>query len=44
MLSAYDAMRGAGIGVEELARFPPPAGVTLDDIADTLNALRRESL
>ena len=44
VLSAYDTMRGAGIGVEKLTGFPVPAGVTVDEINDTLNAIRRESL
>ena len=33
MLSAYDAMRGAGLRVEDLAAFPAPAGTTTADIA-----------
>jgi ATP-dependent exoDNAse (exonuclease V) beta subunit len=37
-------MRGAGTGVEQLAAFPAPAGVTLDEINDTLSAIRNESL
>jgi ATP-dependent helicase/nuclease subunit A len=44
VLSAYDTMRGAGIRVEQLADFPAPAGVTLDEIHRTLNAIRKESL
>ena len=44
VLAAYDTMRGAGIAVEELTHFPVPAGVTVDEIDDTLNAIRRESL
>ena len=43
MLSAYDAMRGAGVRVEDLAAFPTPAGTAVDEIADTLRALRHES-
>ncbi len=42
--SAYDAMRGAGVGVEALARFPMPPGVSRDDIARTLEALGRDPL
>ena len=42
--SAYDAMRGAGIAVEQLAEFPVPAGATIAEIAETLSALRGESL
>ncbi|HEY1494488.1 MAG TPA: UvrD-helicase domain-containing protein [Candidatus Solibacter sp.] len=44
VLSAYDTMRGAGKRVDELTHFPVPAGVTVDEINDTLNAIRRESL
>ena len=44
VLSAYDTMRGAGRRVERLSGFPAPAGVTLDEINDTLNAIRNESL
>ena len=42
VLSAYDAMRGAGVPIEHLAQIPPPAGVTIAEIADTLSAVRRE--
>src|ERR1035441_4113856 len=31
VLAAYDTMRGAGVGVEQLAGFPVPAGVTLGE-------------
>jgi ATP-dependent exoDNAse (exonuclease V) beta subunit len=44
VLSAYDTMRGAGVRVEQLADFRAPAGVTLDEINDTLNAIRNQSL
>ena len=44
VLSAYDAMRGAGVRVEELAAFATPAGVTTADIRDTLRAIRRDGL
>src|ERR1022692_376378 len=44
VLAAYDTIRGAGVGVEQLAGFPVPAGVTLDEINLTLNAIRNESL
>ena len=44
VLSAYDAMRGAGVRVEQLSRFREPPGVTPADIALTCNALRGESL
>jgi len=42
--SAYDAMRGAGIRVEELAGFAAPEGVTIADVGATLRALGREAL
>ncbi|MBZ5728781.1 MAG: UvrD-helicase domain-containing protein [Acidobacteriia bacterium] len=41
--SAYDAMRGAGVSVEALARFPAPPGISRGDIARTLDALGRET-
>jgi ATP-dependent exoDNAse (exonuclease V) beta subunit len=44
VLSAYDTMRGAGIGVEQLTGFPVPERVTVQQIHDSLNAIRRESL
>jgi ATP-dependent exoDNAse (exonuclease V) beta subunit len=44
VLSAYDALRGAGVRIEELAAFPPPAGVTVADLARTLDALKGTSL
>jgi ATP-dependent exoDNAse (exonuclease V) beta subunit len=44
VLSAYDAMRGAGVRVEELARFGVPPGTTRADIGDTVRAIRRETL
>ncbi len=44
VLAAYDTMRGAGTRVAELAHFPVPAGVTVDEINDSLNAIRNESL
>ena len=42
VLSAYDAMRGAGVRVEELAQFDAPAGTTVAEVAESLRALRRE--
>ncbi|MGA3016223.1 MAG: UvrD-helicase domain-containing protein [Bryobacteraceae bacterium] len=42
MLDAYDAMRGAGVRVEQLSGFAAPAGSTLSDVAVTLSALRNE--
>jgi ATP-dependent helicase/nuclease subunit A len=44
VLSAYDAMRGAGIRVDELAGFATPPGVTQADLGETLRAIRREGL
>ncbi len=44
VLSAYDAMRGAGMTVEDVAALPPPAGTTRQEIADTLRALRADPL
>ena len=41
--SAYDAMRGAGVRVPQLAQFPTPDGITVDQISGTLDAIRRES-
>jgi ATP-dependent helicase/nuclease subunit A len=43
VLSAYDAMRGAGRRVEELAAFPAPPGTTLEDVAGTLREVRDEN-
>jgi len=42
--SAYDAMRGAGRSIEELDAVPAPAGVTVADIAKTLNQVRGDPL
>ena len=44
VLSAYDAMRGAGVRVEQLAAFATPPGTTIADIRQTLGAIRREAL
>jgi ATP-dependent helicase/nuclease subunit A len=44
VLSAYDTMRGAGCTVDQLPAFPTPAAVTLDEVNDTLNAIRNQSL
>jgi ATP-dependent exoDNAse (exonuclease V) beta subunit len=38
-LSAYDAMRGAGVRVEQLAAYPEPPGRTALDVALTLEEL-----
>lgn len=42
VLSAYDAMRGAGVRVEDLAGYPVPQGVSTGEIAAMTNALRDE--
>jgi len=44
VLSSYDAMRGAGVRVEELATFGIPPGTTRADIGDTVRAIHRETL
>ena len=44
ILSAYDAMRGAGTEIGALAGFPMPAGTLLADIAETLGELRRDDI
>ncbi len=44
VLAAYDAMRGAGMSLDEVAAKAPPAGTTVRDVADTLRALRRDGL
>src|SRR5579862_5371734 len=40
VLSSYDAMRGAGFSVDELAAFPVPQDTAIEEIAATLRALR----
>jgi len=42
VLDAYDAMRGAGVPVEQLAALEAPVACTLSDVAETLRALRNE--
>ncbi len=44
ILSAYDAMRGAGVSVEQLAHIPVPAGVAWSELASLLSALRADPL
>jgi ATP-dependent exoDNAse (exonuclease V) beta subunit len=39
-LSAYDTMRGAGVGAEQLAAFPVPADGAREAIGETVRALR----
>jgi ATP-dependent exoDNAse (exonuclease V) beta subunit len=43
-LDAYDAMRGAGVRVEQLSGFAAPAATTVSDVAETLSALCNESV
>lgn len=44
VLSAYDAMRGAGMTVEQVAAMPAPAGVTREEIAEVLARLSADPL
>ena len=44
VLDAYDAMRGAGVRVEQLPGFAAPAGTTVSEVGETLSALRNEPL
>ena len=44
VLNAYDAMRGAGVAVAQLAAFPVPPGPGASEVAATLRALRAEPL
>jgi ATP-dependent exoDNAse (exonuclease V) beta subunit len=44
VLNAYDAMRGAGTTIEQMAAIQPPPGVGKDDIAATLRELRHQPL
>ena len=44
VLSAYDAMRGAGMRIEDVEDQGPPAGVTREDVADAVRALRDDPL
>jgi ATP-dependent helicase/nuclease subunit A len=43
VLSGYDAMRGAGKRVEDLAAFPVPDRTTLEGVAGIIGELRSES-
>jgi ATP-dependent helicase/nuclease subunit A len=43
-LSAYDAMRCAGAGVEDLAEFPTPLGVSMAEVCAALEDLRKAPL
>jgi ATP-dependent helicase/nuclease subunit A len=42
VLSAYDAMRGAGVRVEDLPNFETPRGASIADIEAALEALHHE--
>jgi ATP-dependent helicase/nuclease subunit A len=42
LLSAYDAMRGAGVRVQELAHYEAPAGATVAELEGTLRTLLAE--
>jgi ATP-dependent exoDNAse (exonuclease V) beta subunit len=42
VLSSYDAMRGAGMTVEDIAATPAPAGSTRQDVADIVRGLRAD--
>jgi ATP-dependent helicase/nuclease subunit A len=44
LLSAYDAMRCAGQTIQHAAALAPPNGVSQQDIAETLRALRNDPL
>lgn len=44
VLSAYDAMRGAGLNVERVAAMALPASTTRPDIAEALERLRADRL
>ncbi|HWC96004.1 MAG TPA: UvrD-helicase domain-containing protein [Candidatus Sulfopaludibacter sp.] len=44
VLNAYDAMRGAGVSVAELAAFPAPLDSSLADAAAVLRELRSDPL
>jgi len=44
VLSAYDAIRGAGMSIEQVAALAPPAGVTREQIAETLQRLAADRL
>jgi ATP-dependent exoDNAse (exonuclease V) beta subunit len=42
--AAYDAMRGAGMSVEQVAAIATPPGTSLDDLAAAVQALREDRL
>ena len=44
VLSAYDAMRGAGMTIEQVAAFPAPPGTGIEQVEATLDALGKEPL
>ncbi|MBV9506652.1 MAG: UvrD-helicase domain-containing protein [Acidobacteriia bacterium] len=44
ILSVYDAIRGAGQTLDEVAQAPPPVGATRGDLVQTLDCLRADPL
>jgi ATP-dependent exoDNAse (exonuclease V) beta subunit len=44
LLNAYDTMRCAGMGVADLAAMPAPAGATVRDLEQVLDALCNQNL
>ncbi len=44
VLSAYDAMRGAGMTVEDVAAIPAPPGVSRDDLEAAIRELAQDPL
>jgi ATP-dependent exoDNAse (exonuclease V) beta subunit len=44
ILSAYDAMRSAGMSIESIASLPEPGGDALEEAKDALSRLRADAL
>ena len=44
VLSAYDAMRGAGLSIEQVAAMPQPAGVAREEVVQAVDQLRNDPL
>lgn len=44
LVSAYDAMRGAGLTIEQVAAMEPPPDTAQEDLAETLSALKADPL
>jgi ATP-dependent exoDNAse (exonuclease V) beta subunit len=44
VLSAYDAIRGAGLTIDQVASRPPPEGNAMSDVAALLESLRLDPL